>query len=117
MFLMSYKKIRILSWNCRGLGNLEKCNVVCDVIRSARCDVCLLQETKLNEVVFKYVSRFLPSFFNFNVAYNQAFNTSGGLIIAWKRSFELIASWSTIHTLSVILRQESTGFVFLVTNV
>lgn len=117
MFLMCYKKIRILSWNCRGLGNLEKCNVVCDVIRSARCDVCLLQETKLNEVVFKYVSRFLPSFFNFNVAYNQAFNTSGGLIIAWKRSYELIASWSTIHTLSVIVKQESTGFIFLVTNV
>lgn len=117
IFIMNHKKIRILSWNCRGLGHVDKCNVVRDVIRSARCDVCLLQETKLNEVVYKYVSRFLPSFFDMNVAYNQAFNTSGGLIIAWKRSLELVASWSTVHTLSVVLRQASTGFKFLVTNV
>lgn len=115
--LMLYKKLKVLSWNVRGLGALDKCNVVRDVIRTSRCDVCLLQETKLNEVTLNYVLRFLPSFFNPQVAYNQAFNTSGGILIAWKRSYELQSSWSTEHTLTVKLLHIQTGNKIIFTTV
>lgn len=60
---MLQKKISLLSWNVRGLGNDEKCLVVRNVIKNSRCDICALQETKGNRVDLSYVSRFLPSFF------------------------------------------------------
>lgn len=114
---MIHKKIKILSWNCRGLGDLEKCRVVSDVIRNSRCDVVLLQETKLNEVNLRYVLSFLPSFFNSNCAFNQASHSKGGLIIAWKRAFDLQMCYSTPHTLTVSLRNCKEDREILITNV
>lgn len=114
---MFLKKFKFLSWNVRGLGDDEKCNVVRNVIKNSRCDVCVLQETKCNKFVLSYILRFLPSFFSFDVAYNLASNSKGGTIIIWKRTFELVSSWSTRHSVTVLLRQISTGAQFLVTNV
>lgn len=103
--IMNYKKIKLLSWNCRGLGDPEKCKVVCDVIRKSRCDVCMLQETKMNTMSFNYVVRFLPTFFSFECAYSLARGTKGGQLVAWKKKFELVNSWSTKHTLTVLLKK------------
>lgn len=100
-------KIKILSWNCRGLGILDKCNVVRETIRSSRCDICMLQETKLNEFSLSYVARFLPSYFDSTCAYNLAINW--GILIAWKRKFKCITSWSTMHTTSVVLENMRSG--------
>lgn len=59
---------------------------------------------------------FLPSFFSHEIAYNLAINSTGGMIIAWKRSFHLVASWSTRHTLSVQLKHTGTNEIFTVSN-
>lgn len=110
-------KIKVLSWNVRGLGDLEKCNVVRNVLRTSRCDVVLLQETKLNEYDLKYFSEFLPTFIDRDCASLQAIESRGGCIVAWKRSYTMLNSWTTRHTVSVILQQNQTGCKFLVTNV
>ena len=39
----------IVSWNCRGIGNSSKVEVVKDILRMASPDVLLLQETKIDE--------------------------------------------------------------------
>lgn len=88
---------------------LDKCNVVREVIRSSRCDVCLLQETKLNEISLSYVVNFLPSYFSPNCVFNLVFNSLGGILIAWKKSFQLIKSWSTPHTVSAVLLNQISG--------
>lgn len=113
---MIAKKLRILSWNVRGLGNDEKCGVVRNIIRKTRCDVVALQETKGNRVDFTYVSRFLPSYFSYDVVFNLANGSKGGTLIAWTRSFTLVSSWSTYHTVSVMLKHSFTGNVFIITN-
>lgn len=87
-----------------------------NVIKSARCDICALQETKGNRVDFTYVSRFLPSFFSYEVAFNLAANSARGVLIAWRRSFSLLSSWSTKHTLTVLLQHDSSNCIVLVTN-
>lgn len=114
---MNYKKMKLLSWNCRGLGDLKKCKVVSDVIRSSRCDICMLQETKINEMSFKYVSSFLPSFFFLNCAYILARGSKGGMVIAWKKFYLLQNTWATRNTLSVLLRDQRTGEQALFTTV
>lgn len=110
------KKFSLLSWNVRGLGGDEKCFVVRNIIKNSRCDVCAFQETKCNRMQLSYVSRFLPSFFDLDVAFNLAANSAGGLIIAWRRSFNLISSWSTKHSLTVLLQHHSTQAQLLITN-
>ena len=117
IFSMLAKKIKILSWNCRGLGCPDKCNVVRNVVRESRCDVCMFQETKLNESGLNYVGRFLPTFFDQRCAFNHSIGTSGGVIIAWKKNFELLSSFSTRHTLTVRLMQPATGADFIITTV
>ena len=46
-FLM---KIRLLSWNVRGLNNPHKREMVKNLLREWRCDVVCLQETKLDQL-------------------------------------------------------------------
>lgn len=102
--LMLSRKFKLLSWNVRGLGNDEKCNVVRNIIKNSRSDVVVFQETKCNRMEFAYIVHFLPSFYSHELAYNLSLNSAGGLIIAWKHSYQLITSWSTKHTLSVQLK-------------
>lgn len=110
------KRIKFLSWNIRGLGHQDKCGVVRDLIRSSRCDVCCLQETKLNALNLAYASRFIPSFFQTNCVYLNASSSKGGMLITWKRNFTLINCFVTPHTCSAILVQNNSGVRFTVTN-
>lgn len=50
------------------------------------------------------------------MAFNLASNSAGGTIIAWRRSFSLLSSWSTKHTLTVLLQHHSSQCQILVTN-
>lgn len=113
---MNLKKFKLLSWNCKGLGSLEKCSVVRNVIRSSRCDVVCMQETKWNKMNLIYVSTVLPSFFEFDCMYIDAIGSRGGSLISWKRKFQLFSAWSTRHTISVHLTEISTGQHFIITN-
>lgn len=110
------KKIKILNWNVRGLEGREKCNGVRNVIRASRCDVCCMQKTKLNEFSLIYLACFLPSYFEKSCVYIQSFNSNGGCIISWRKSYSLISSWATQHTCTAILMQTATRAIFTVTN-
>ena len=83
---MILKKFKLLSWNCRGLGALEKCGVVRDVVRKSRCDICLFQETKWNSFDLAHYFTALPSYFDQNCAVIDPISTSGGCLIAWRRN-------------------------------
>ena len=43
-------KIKILSWNVRGVNNLEKGKVIKQFIKDQRADLVCLQETKVQDV-------------------------------------------------------------------
>lgn len=79
---MNIKIIKLLSWNCRGLGCLDKCLVVRNVIRASRCDVVCIQETKWNEIELSYVLSVLPTFFENECMYINAINSRGGCLIS-----------------------------------
>lgn len=116
-FLMYWKKMKVLVWNVRGMGCPQKMNVVRDVIRSSRSEICCIQETKMNTHDFNYLSRILPSFSETNCAVLYALGTAGGCLVTWKRNYELINSWTTRHTVTAVLRQTATGSILAVTSV
>lgn len=91
--------------------------MVCNTIRSSRCDVCCLQETKWGVLDREHVARTLPTFFEKDCAILDAIGSSGGCLIAWKKCYTPLNCWSSRHTVSVILRQNNTGSTFVVTNV
>lgn len=99
------------------MGCLKKCGVVRDLIRSSRCDICCLQETKWNQIDFSYVASVLPTFFARNCVSVNAADSKGGMIIAWKRNYALVSNWATKHTCSAVLIQIVTGTKFIITNV
>lgn len=105
---MLYKKTKVLCWNVRGLGLFDKCNVVRETIRASRCNFCMLQETKLNELCLSYVMKFLPSYFDPCCVFNLANQSKWDILIVWKRNFEMIKCWSTYHTTPVLLKNQST---------
>lgn len=114
---MNWKKIKVLNWNVRGLGSVRKVNVVRDVIRTSRCDVVCLQETKCNSYDLNLYMSLLPSFFEPNCVALHAIGTAGGCLVAWKREFELLSSWATRHTVTAILQRTTTGDIIAVTSV
>lgn len=79
---MNTKKLKMLCWNVIGLEDVNKCNVVRNVVRTSRYEVCCMQEVKWNTFNFQYVNRVLPFFFNKNCAMIFANNFKGRLLIA-----------------------------------
>ena len=114
---MYLKKIKVLSWNVRGLGDVNKCNVVKNVIRRSRCDIVCIQETKWNKTEFVYLASVLPNFFQRSCVVIDAQGAAGGVLIAWKHAYILMNSFTTKHTCTVVLKQPSTGTLFAVTSV
>lgn len=77
---MNYmKKMKMVTWNVRGLSNLDKCTVVRNILRKSRCDVICLQETKLNEKNLDYFGVVLPSYFDRDFSVLDACGTKGGV--------------------------------------
>lgn len=91
--------------------------MVRNTIRESRCDICCLQETKWSSDDISIHARVLPNFFERRCASLLAVGTTGGVIIAWKRNYTLINSWTTPHSVSVVLKQEASGESFLITLV
>ena len=49
--------MQIVSWNCRGLRNPKKAEVVKDLLRIEPSDILLLQETKIDEDALLLLSK------------------------------------------------------------
>ena len=71
----------LVPWNCRGLGNPLKANVVNDLLRMVPSDILLLQETKVEEEVLLLLSKNKWKL-NFGKEVNVR-GTRGGLASLW----------------------------------
>ena len=88
--------MNIISWNCKGLVNSSKVEVVNDLIRMDSLDILLLQETKIDEDNLLSISN---KKWNLNVGKAvTARGTAGGIATLWtEKYFSLEHSHSTWH--------------------
>jgi len=81
-----FRRLSVMSWNVRGLGDSEKCDVVRDAIASATPSVCCFQETKLHDVPAPKARTFLPTTLANSFHFLVAAGTRGGILTAWNAS-------------------------------
>ncbi len=84
---------KFLAWNVRGLNGSDKCAAVKAFLRSSKCGVICLQETKLahtsRDKFFTFCGFHLRDFRSLD-----ATGTRGGILTAWNPSlFECIEDW------------------------
>ena len=88
--------MKLVSWNCRGLGQSSKAESVNDLIRMASPYILMLQETKIDEdnLLSTCCKRWKT---NVGKAVS-ARGTAGGIATLWaENSFSLENSFTTQH--------------------
>ena len=110
-------KLRILSWNVRGLNNSRKREVVKNFLRDWKGDVICLQETKLDLVDQKIIRSLWGNMYVGWEALN-AVHTAGGIILMWdKRMLEKIDVRIGEYSVSCQWRSLEDGFIWTGTGV
>eukprot|EP00253_Pinus_taeda_P007380 PITA_07380 len=88
--------MKLVSWNCRGLGNPTKTEAVKDLLQSEPTDILMLQETKIAGQALLETSKTKWKK-NSGIAVN-ARGSSGGLATLWsEEQFQLISTHQTLH--------------------
>ena len=75
--------MKIVAWNCHGLGNHKAVRGILDVQRRENPDVLFLSETKLDEKRMKKICWLLDMP---NMAIHSSNGKSGGLALFWDES-------------------------------
>jgi exonuclease III len=109
--------MRVVSWNIRGLGRLDKRREVRKLVGEKRPFILCLQETKL-AVSDVSLCNSLWGDSNHAFSYRPSVGASGGMLITW--DFEEVEVWSTVsqdHMLQVHGRFLKTNEEFYLFNI
>jgi hypothetical protein len=91
-FFFFFMKLKLLSWNVRGLNDPKKREVLKNWLRKWKVGVVCLQETKLDRVDWRLFQSIWVNRFVGWVMLNTV-NTAGGIVLLWdKRVLELTDS-------------------------
>ena len=104
--------IRLLSWNCQGLGNPWTGRSLRKIVREQAPNVCFLMETRLDKEGFENLYDNLP-FPNRIFAKNP--NSGGGIALIWKREISLdVINFTANHVLAKVVEED--GFEWFLTG-
>ena len=110
-------KLRILSWNVRGVNDPEKRKVIKNFIRMQRVDMICLQETKVQEMNTEMVRSLGVGRFLDWTALN-AEGSAGGILLIWdKRRIRLVDSLVGNFSVSCLFKMEEDGFQWVFSGV
>ena len=79
--------MKVISWNCRGLGSKAKEETMKDLIRLSQPDIVLIQEAKMEKEAFLQVSR-------------KLWNKGGGLFVGSRGASRGIGTLWDVRNLS-----------------
>lgn len=115
---MDYQtKIKIISWNVRGLNEKDKRLAVRHTIITEKPDIVCLQETKLSATTPTIISQTCGRRFK-EFAVKDADGTKGGILVAWDpRRLTRLKQTATTYCLTLEMQLEDTGQSITVTGV
>ena len=104
--------MRLISWNCQGLGNPWTSRSLHKIVREQAPTVCFLMETRLEKDGFENLYSNLP--FQNKIIIKHP-NAEGGLTFLWKNTSNLeIINYTTNHVLAVVTEED--GFRWFLTG-
>lgn len=108
--------MKVVSWNCRGMGSKVKEESMRSLIRTETPDILLVQETKLEDIVFLQASKKL--WFKSEAREISTRGTSGGIGTLWNASkFAVIFEAINTHQLLLKMQNLDTNGIFCLFNV
>jgi exonuclease III len=77
--------MKILSWNCQGLGNPRTVRALLKLLQNNQPDIIFIMETKLHNLSPQFKAKFAATYslFFVNCALNGTRGRSGGLLLLW----------------------------------
>ncbi|XP_030964070.1 uncharacterized protein LOC115985243 [Quercus lobata] len=104
--------MKILSWNCQGLGNPWTVRSLRDIVRVQAPTVCFLMETRLDKEGFDRQLGDLP--FPNKIIVKQP-NSGGGLALIWRAGVQMeLINFTMNHILVKVTAED--GFVWFLTG-
>ena len=104
--------MKILSWNCQGLGNPWTIRGLCKLMREQDPKVCFLMKTRLDKGGFKKHCKEV-SFQNKLIVKNP--NSGGGVALLWKSEVKLeVVNYTENPILAKVVEED--GFVWHLTG-
>lgn len=108
--------MKILSWNVRGLGGVEKCKQIKAYIRNCDPDVIIIQETK--KVVCSRLLRSIASARLNDWSFILSVGASGGIRIAWDSLvLSKVDCFSGLYSPSIVLSFKDSAREWLLSGV
>jgi len=109
--------MKLVSWNARGLGGLEKRREVRELVKEKRPYVLCVQETKLM-ACDGVLCASLWGDANMDYSYRPSVGASGGLLTVWNSTeVEVWSSFSQAHFLQIHGRFVQTNEEFFLFNI
>ena len=106
-------KIKILSWNVKGVNNPEKRKVIKQFIRDQRVDLVCLQETKVQNMTLRMARSLGAGRFSDWVSVDAS-GSAGGILLLWdKRILEVSETVCRIFTASCSFRNVEDSFQWI----
>ena len=110
-------KVKIMSWNVRGVNDPDRRKIIRNFIGYQRVDLVCLQETKIQEMIAA-VARSLGVGRLSDWRALNAEGSAGGILLFWdKRIMELVDSEISLFSISCLFKMVEGGFLWTFSGV
>jgi hypothetical protein len=115
---MSQHNCKILSWNVRGLNEVDRRDSVQELVRDTGSTIVCLQETKLTTIDDATILRTWGQNFLNNIAVLPANGSRGGILLAASNDFfSLSQVYTTSHTVLAMITMKADNSAWWITGV
>ena len=110
-------RVKIMSWNVRGVNDPDRRKIIRNVIRHHRANLVCLQETKVQKMT-TVVARSLGVGRNCDWRALEAEGTAGGILLFWdKKIMELVDSETGLFSISCLFKMVEGGVLWMFSGV
>ena len=111
---IAQEMMKVVSWNCRGLGGSTKVEAIKDIIKSEKAGILLIQETKMSEAEIMGLSRIWKNYHGKAISSKGA---SGGIATLISNKFSIKSTMESQQWLLTEIQEKDDANSLYICNV